>query len=179
MHDTSYIRINRRVYYSGIMASGMSRQTGKKKYLSKAKKFAEELKQLVRARGFNSLHRQLLMEAELVNFKNGNEEKGRAKYDQAIAAALKAGHVHDAALACELAGGFLLRIGNSKTCWIPTIGGNIHGKKSIGVDVKNRTINASGRWTIWMSGAFGVCQATRSSSILQRCHHPLQRLFRC
>ena len=114
--DASYQFITSRTYYSGLMASGMARQTGKKKYRSKAKKFAKEMKQLVRAKGINSLHRQLLMEAELVDSNKANEEKGKAKYDQAIAAAFTAGNLSDAGLACELAGEFLLRIGNTTTC---------------------------------------------------------------
>jgi predicted ATPase len=115
-HDTSYLVMIVRVFYSGLVASGMERQTKKKKYRTKAKKLAKQMKQLVRANGLNGLHRELLLEAELVDSKKANEEKGREKYERAIAAALKAGHVHDAALACELAGEFLLRIGNTTTC---------------------------------------------------------------
>lgn len=102
----AYIPLSFRLFYSGLAASGMARQlraAGKRmkaiKYQTKAWCYCKFLGRLNRSNGDNSHHRELLMLADL-----NHSGKGRNTYDRAIEACLDVGHIHDAALASELAG---------------------------------------------------------------------------
>jgi predicted ATPase len=111
-HDSSYLSTIFRLFYSGLTASCLERQTGMRKYRSKARKLANEMKRLIKTRGRNSYHRYLLMEADLKASSRFKPNKIRAAYDEAVYAAVKAGYTQDAALGSELAGEYFLSIGD-------------------------------------------------------------------
>jgi predicted ATPase len=110
--DTSYIITSIQVFFCGLTNSALARRTGKSKYRKAAKKGAEEMKKITRTRGLNSLHKHLIMEADIFA---GAEQKNnpravKDKFDKAIAEAEKAAVIQDAALANELAGEYFLSI---------------------------------------------------------------------
>lgn len=108
----AYAPLSFRIFYSGLAASGMAKRmrgAGKhlqaQRYRIKAKRCANRLGQLSRSKGMNSYHRQMLLLADL--HASGGKETS-CSYDHAIAASLKCGHIHDAALGSELAGEYHL-----------------------------------------------------------------------
>jgi predicted ATPase len=112
--DTSYVTMSFRLFYSGLTASCLARQTGKRKYTSLAQKFAKEMKNTTRTSGRNSHHRYLLMEADIKAARKEKPTKVQTAYDEAISAAVKSGSTQDAALGSELAGEHFLLLGNDE-----------------------------------------------------------------
>ena len=116
--DTCYLTTSIRIFFSGLTLSLMVRKTGKRKYKVKAKAFTEEMQKIMKSRGLNSLHRYLMMQANLeACVDRGNRENQvKEAFDKAISAASRAGFLHDAALGNELVGEYFLSIGNSFWC---------------------------------------------------------------
>jgi len=76
------------------------------RYRAKAKRYAKSLGKISHLNGTNNRHRVLLMLADL---NIPGKEQTPVSYDKAINACLEVGHIHDAALASELAGEYFLR----------------------------------------------------------------------
>lgn len=102
-YDSSYVALTHRIYFSGLAASGMARKTGLRKYKKRARAFATEMRRITRARGLNTLHKALMLEADLLACKSKNVAKVQDAYNEAIASAMEAGHTHLAALGSEIA----------------------------------------------------------------------------
>ena len=101
-----------RCYFSGLTASGLARRTRRQKYFSMTRKFVKEMQQLTAVKGHClTFQKQLLMEAELLSLGRHKTAKVQKGYAAAIEAALKTGHINDAALGNELAGEYLLSKG--------------------------------------------------------------------
>ena len=111
-NNTFYIVVTIRVYFSGLIASGMLKKTGRRKYKGRAKKALQEMKGLMQSRGLNNLHRYWLMEADYAAAKKKGSGEVKVAYDKAIAAAGKAGFRQDAALGNELAGEYFVSLGD-------------------------------------------------------------------
>jgi hypothetical protein len=108
--DSSHSTNSVRLFFGSLTYATLALDTTKKKrsYRTKAKKFAQDLKAMCKVKGMNSWHRYLLAEAHCCagSAKSGNSIQ--AKYDNAIAAALKSGHGQDAALGCQLVAEYFL-----------------------------------------------------------------------
>lgn len=112
-HDYStYLGLTQRIYFSGLAASGMARKTGLRKYKKRARAFATEMRRLTRANGPNTLHKALMLEADLLACKSQNVAKVQDAYDEAIASAIKAGHTNLAALGSEIAAEYFVENGD-------------------------------------------------------------------
>jgi hypothetical protein len=109
-NDGSYVGTSKELFYSGLAYSGLVRETGIHRYQSKAVKCLKKLKHLCRTRGRNVHHKCLLMEAEVASARYGMASKLMEMYDRAIAAAIQAGYIQDAALGSELAGTSMLAL---------------------------------------------------------------------
>ncbi|KAL3917830.1 MAG: hypothetical protein SGILL_004527 [Bacillariaceae sp.] len=109
--DGSYLITTKEHYFSALAHCGLARETGNRKHVSQAAKFAKRLRYLNRTRGANVLYRCLLVEAEILTFRCDNASRLITAYDSAIHAASQAGCIHDAALGCELAGSSLIELG--------------------------------------------------------------------
>lgn len=121
--DKSYISLALVLFFTGLTASGLARETFDGKCKSIAKKAAQKMKMIVRRSGLTSLHRYYLMEADYlltktttdfktkrVKIATGPEKFETAKaFDRAISAVTGAGITQDIALAHELAGEFFAR----------------------------------------------------------------------
>ena len=112
--DTSYLVTSIRVLFTGLIATGLARKTGKRKYIARARKATSEMKKIMMTRGLNNLHRYLLMEADIkaCTLPKTKHQKVKEAFDKAISASGKAGFTQDTALASELAGEYFLRIGD-------------------------------------------------------------------
>jgi predicted ATPase len=109
--DTSHIVTSIRVFFSGLAASALARKTGKAKYRKMAKKELEEMTKITKGRGLNSLHKCMLMEADIeASTDNKISNNVQFLFDRSITEALKAGVTQDAALANELAGEYFIKI---------------------------------------------------------------------
>jgi histidine kinase len=114
-HDSGHSMLNPRLFYSGIMAAGMARETGKSKYISKLKKWEKETKKLSDAKGHNCRHRHLLLKAERVALARGAKfGVVQTAYEDAIKAAAENNNIGDVALGNELVGKYYLRSDNEE-----------------------------------------------------------------
>eukprot|EP00555_Chaetoceros_dichaeta_P014564 CAMPEP_0198271706 /NCGR_PEP_ID=MMETSP1447-20131203/50292_1 /TAXON_ID=420782 /ORGANISM="Chaetoceros dichaeta, Strain CCMP1751" /LENGTH=200 /DNA_ID=CAMNT_0043964447 /DNA_START=32 /DNA_END=634 /DNA_ORIENTATION=- len=104
--------------YSFFMAAGLARQTGKAKYRYMAQKIANQIKGFPRSDTFNSIY--VLMKVELTTMRMRSKLQSittiQSAYDQAICALLKAGYIQYAALACDFAGEYFLKINEDDLC---------------------------------------------------------------
>lgn len=98
-----YVSRTHRIYFSGLAASAMARKTGLRKYKKRARAFATEMRRIARTKGLNALHKALMLEADLLACGSQSVAKVQDAYDEAIASAMKAGHIHLAALGSEIA----------------------------------------------------------------------------
>jgi histidine kinase len=120
--DTSYIFTTIRVFFSGLAASGLYRKTGKRMYKRRAKMMIKEMEKVMSSkRGLNTLHRYLLMQADMMACSSSKRRKGhntvKNAFDEAIVMAGKAGFRQDAALGNELAGEYSLTTREDNTFW--------------------------------------------------------------
>ena len=92
-----------RFCFSSLAYSTLYRNTEKRAYLKKARKFLKQLQALSKVKGRNSWHRCMLMEAHLHAAEGKNAASVQISYDHAIGAASRSGHDHDAALGAQLA----------------------------------------------------------------------------
>ena len=109
--DSTAIRVLQRLFYTCLSACGVARETGRRRYYRQAFRARNELKAIMKARGDVFLHRLMLLDAECKSLKSRNMWKVIGAYDAAITAASDAGYTNDEALANELAGDYLRRIG--------------------------------------------------------------------
>jgi predicted ATPase len=109
---SSYSAPTLNVFFTGLIAAAMFRETGKRKYRYQAQNAVKSMKNLMEKfnTGLNNLHRYYIMLADCdATFeKKKNKEQVRKAFDQAISAASKTGFLQDAALANELCGEFFL-----------------------------------------------------------------------
>lgn len=103
VEDHSHSALGIRCSFLAIALSGLCRQTGKKEYLRKARKFAFTLKKYCEARGMNSWHRYLIAMAQIKACTSSNKAEILQEFDKAINYSTKRDHSHDAALASQLA----------------------------------------------------------------------------
>jgi histidine kinase len=120
--DHSYILTIVPVFFSGLAASGLYRKTGKRMYKRRAKKMIKDMEKVMSSkRGLNTLHRYLLMQADMMACSSSKSRKWqdtvKVAFDKAIAMAGKAGFRQDAALGNELAGEYLLTTKEDNTFW--------------------------------------------------------------
>jgi hypothetical protein len=92
------------LFFSSLAYTTLSRIHKKKSYAKKARKFCDQLSSLCKAKGANSWHRWVLMEAHLKSLGGNKSSSVQSSYDESIELALKIGHKQDAALAALLAG---------------------------------------------------------------------------
>lgn len=90
------------LFFSSLAYATLSRIHKKKSYAKKALKFCNQLSSLCKAKGANSWHRCMLMEAHLTSL-GKKSSSVQSSYDESIELALKTGHKQDAALAALLA----------------------------------------------------------------------------
>lgn len=92
--EHSYITVSIGLFFSGLIATGLARQTGLRKYRQRTHKVLKRINFLVHSRGLIMLHRGLIIEAEnasiLRDLKKGDI---KAAYDKAITAASRAGFI--------------------------------------------------------------------------------------
>ena len=109
----SYKLTSIRVFYTGLVATALARQTGKRKWKVVAQKQIKKMKWIMNQRGLNNLHRYILIQADLLSLeKHKNIEKVKEWFDKGIAAAGRAGFTQDAAIGNELAGEYCLSMGD-------------------------------------------------------------------
>jgi len=108
--EQTFISLSTGLYFSGLIANGLWRQTGMRRYRKRAVKAIKKMNAIVRSRGLHVLHRALILEADFASTlaKLGQDEI-KAGYDKAIAAASRAGFIQDAALTSELAAVYFIR----------------------------------------------------------------------
>lgn len=114
--DPSFATSTFGLYFSGLIATARFRETRKRKYKTRARKATAKMKNLMKTKGINNLHKYYLMEAECSATFGGKRESSetvKQEFDRAISAATKAGFLQDAALAKELAGEYFLRINDT------------------------------------------------------------------
>jgi len=115
--EGSYVGVSSRLFYSGLIAVGLARETGLGKYRKQARKAIKQMNEIVRGKGLIMLHRRMLVEAEYAsicyddNTRKNNEEV-KSAYDKAITTSTRTGFIQDAGLACELAGRHFVAIGD-------------------------------------------------------------------
>lgn len=109
-HEGQYTIIVKNVFYSGLTYSGLARRGGSRawQYRSKATKLLKEMDRLSRTKGLNSLHKSLMMKADILACDCADMASIANAYDEGIRAALKLGYVQDAALVSEIAGEFFI-----------------------------------------------------------------------
>ena len=117
--DTTYSGTIMRVFFSGLVASGLFQKTGNRKHKRQARKYLRAMKKVMKRGGANTLHKYLLMKAEFAAAISSakNESQHKAAYDNAISAASRAGFTNDAALANELAGMYFMRVAAGDFYW--------------------------------------------------------------
>ena len=108
-HDSAYVYLSHRIFYSGLAYMAVGQKTGQWRYRKKSKMCASKMRKLTRTKGLNTLHKALLLEAELYAMQSNKLSKVRETYEEAIAACMKSGHTQDAALGSEFAGTFFLK----------------------------------------------------------------------
>jgi hypothetical protein len=117
-HEGSYLIESKNIFYSGLTYSGLARKTGSGKYLSRAAAFAKKMRRISRTKGLNTLHKSLLMEADILACRCKKIERLIDAYDGAITAAVKIGYTQDAALGSEIAGEVFLSLGDESRSWL-------------------------------------------------------------
>ena len=101
------------LFFTGLVATAMFRKAKRRTFRKQATTAAKALRELMKGKGpLNILHRCLILEAELaaVSAKTEDTAVVKEKFDGAIRVAKRAGFLHDAALATELAGIFHMQI---------------------------------------------------------------------
>jgi hypothetical protein len=95
------------LFCGGISSFEMARKTKKRKYKKHAKKIHSTIKYWVRKGNPNVIHYDRLLDAEKAAL-DGKSKAAQTLYQKAVALAARGGFVHDAALANERYGEFLL-----------------------------------------------------------------------
>ena len=109
-HTTSIL-----VFYCGLVASGLARTTGKRKYKHQAKRWTIKMKAIMQQKGLNNLHRYLLMKANCLAAERDSQKefnKVKEAFDKSITVAGRSGFTQDAAIGNELAGEYCLLVGD-------------------------------------------------------------------
>ena len=96
------------LFYGGISCFEMARKTKERKYKKHAKKIHSTIKSWVRKGNPNVMHYDRLFDAEKAAL-GGKSKEAEKHYQSAVTIAARGGFVHDAALANERYGEFLLR----------------------------------------------------------------------
>jgi len=99
----SYTGETMKMFFSGLAAYFLARQTKKKRYVSKVRKQYNEMEKCFRIKGQNCHHRYLILKAATIALSKAKQIDVEDGYDYAIHAATKAEHIHDAALCNEMA----------------------------------------------------------------------------
>jgi predicted ATPase len=112
--DDSYVNSTNSLFFPGLTFSRLAKQTGKAKYILRARSYRQKLEDKVKAGASNAIHKYLLMDADLTAcFPNKKTAPIRKAYDDAIASAMKSGFINIAALGSELAGECFMSKGGS------------------------------------------------------------------
>lgn len=101
------------VFCGGVAAFEMAQTTKKRKYKLYAKKARAKIKDWVRKGNPNVRHHKALLDAEK-DVLTGKPTSAEKNYQAAIAMASRGGYVHDAALANERYGNFMLSVLSDK-----------------------------------------------------------------
>jgi hypothetical protein len=94
------------VFFSGLAAFTVYRETKKRRYLNKGRQELEKMKGHCQAAGINAIPLYMVMLAESQSFKRDSARTKRC-YDEAISTLAKSGLIHLEAMACERAGDFM------------------------------------------------------------------------
>ena len=116
--DSTAIRVLQRLFYTCLSACGLARESGKRKYFRRACRAAKELRGIMKSRGDVFYHRSMLLDAECQSLKSKNIWKVIEFYDAAVSTAQAMGYTNDEALANELAGDYLRRMGRDNLAQI-------------------------------------------------------------
>mmetsp|Transcript_48575 Transcript_48575/g.146497 ORF Transcript_48575/g.146497 Transcript_48575/m.146497 type:complete len:886 (-) Transcript_48575:474-3131(-) len=100
-------------YYDGLNAIALARQTGRSNWRHIAKDALKTMKKWTRYAPHNSLHKVMLLEAEILAIK-GKATKARAMFDSAIVAAQTQRFKQELGISCERTAIFLLNIGSKE-----------------------------------------------------------------
>jgi predicted ATPase len=119
--DGSYPVKTVQLFFGSLIYSTRARETKKRSYLKKAKKFSREFKWFCKNKGMNGWHRYLLAEAHRRASRGNSDPSVRASFDSAIGAAMNSGHNQDAALGAQLAAEYFLSIRETNTLNSPGI----------------------------------------------------------
>jgi len=174
------------VFFTGLVASAMYRRTHKRSYRTMAYCALRKMKRMVEKTGLNLLHRYYIMEAECAaTFPASSKpcfglseeivpQRVRRLFDRAIAAASKAGFMHDAALAKELAGEYFLRMGDIS--WAQHyLQASCDLYQSWGADAKVRQLESSYHELIGhTSGSRNIVMGTLRKSTVQMTKHTIR-----
>ncbi len=94
-------------FHRGLSLFVAARRTRKRKYTKAANKVLATMKKWLKAENPNVVHTVAILEAEQFALK-GQKEKACEQYEKSITLSARRGMIHDAALACERLGEYLL-----------------------------------------------------------------------
>mmetsp|Transcript_2203 Transcript_2203/g.4963 ORF Transcript_2203/g.4963 Transcript_2203/m.4963 type:complete len:1063 (-) Transcript_2203:91-3279(-) len=107
--DDSFVRMSNCLFFPCLVFAGRARQTGKRKYIARARTYRDKMEALLKAGAVNIKNKLLLMDADIFACSSRASTRSiKAKYDEAISSAMKSGLTHLVALGSELAGEFFL-----------------------------------------------------------------------
>lgn len=103
--DDSYVNATNSFFFPGLTFSRLAKQTGKAKYILRARSYRKKLHDKLKGGACSVLPKYLLLNADLsACLPNKKTATIRAAYDEAITSAMKSGFVNLAALGSEVAG---------------------------------------------------------------------------
>ncbi|CAJ1966152.1 unnamed protein product [Cylindrotheca closterium] len=107
--DNGFTVMSNALFFPGLVFSGLARQTGKRKFIARARIYRDKMETLLKAGAVNTKNKLLLMDADIFACSSRASTRSiQAKYDEAISVAMKSGLTHMVALGSELAGEFFL-----------------------------------------------------------------------
>jgi len=110
-HLASFERDIMGCFYSGLALLGLARSTGNKKYILMARREANQLNRLNKAKQVKDRHRYLIMKADLLAAAtNSKFLKVKESFEIAFDSSIGTNHRQDAALCSELAGEYFLSV---------------------------------------------------------------------
>jgi hypothetical protein len=87
--DKSFFITSIGLFFQGLIASGLARKYGKRKYKRRAKEAMQEMKQIMRSKGLNVLHKYLLLKADLPACEKRGPEEVKDAFNEAASVAGK------------------------------------------------------------------------------------------
>jgi len=107
--DDAFVIKTNSLFLPGLVFSGLARQTGKRKYITRARIYRDKMDRLLKAGAVNTKQKLLLMDADIFACSSRKSTSLiKARYDEALSSAMTSGLTHLVALGSEIAGEFFL-----------------------------------------------------------------------